>query len=90
MVDLGRIVGSDRRLNTGGLVNRATISNLGAQAGALAAVSVASLLVARVGGPTVLGEYSLLPRAAVAVRSRVLLRTADRIGVLLGGRPRPG
>ena len=60
MLDLGRIVGSDRRLNTGGLVNRATISNLGAQAGALAAVSVASLLVARVGGPTVLGEYSLL------------------------------
>ena len=59
-MDLGRIVGSDSKLSTGGLVNRATISNLGAQAGALAAVSVASLLVARVGGPTVLGEYSLL------------------------------
>jgi lipopolysaccharide/colanic/teichoic acid biosynthesis glycosyltransferase/Na+-driven multidrug efflux pump len=43
-----------------GLVNRATITNLGAQAGALAAVSVASLMVARAGGPTVLGEYALL------------------------------
>jgi lipopolysaccharide/colanic/teichoic acid biosynthesis glycosyltransferase len=60
MVDLARIIGGDRRLNTNGLVNRATMSNLGAQAGALAAVSVASLLVARVGGPTVLGEYALL------------------------------
>jgi lipopolysaccharide/colanic/teichoic acid biosynthesis glycosyltransferase len=34
--------------------------NLGAQGGALACVSVASLLVARVGGPTVLGYYALL------------------------------
>jgi lipopolysaccharide/colanic/teichoic acid biosynthesis glycosyltransferase/O-antigen/teichoic acid export membrane protein len=58
--DLARVVGADRRLNANGLVNRATISNLGAQGGALAAVSVASLLVARAGGPTVLGEYALL------------------------------
>jgi lipopolysaccharide/colanic/teichoic acid biosynthesis glycosyltransferase len=36
------------------------ISNLGAQGGALACVSAASLLVARVGGPTVLGYYALL------------------------------
>lgn len=36
------------------------ITNLGAQGGALACVSVASLLVARVGGPTVLGYYALL------------------------------
>jgi lipopolysaccharide/colanic/teichoic acid biosynthesis glycosyltransferase len=43
-----------------GLVNRATISNLGAQGAALGAVSVASLMVARAGGPTVLGEYALL------------------------------
>ena len=42
------------------MANRATISNLGAQGGALAAVSVASLMVARAGGPTVLGEYALL------------------------------
>ena len=35
-------------------------SNLGAQAGALAAVSLASLLVARAGGATVVGEYALL------------------------------
>jgi lipopolysaccharide/colanic/teichoic acid biosynthesis glycosyltransferase/O-antigen/teichoic acid export membrane protein len=59
MLDLRRIVGTDRKL-TNGLVNRATISNLGAQGGALAAVSVASLMVARAGGPTVLGEYALL------------------------------
>jgi len=51
---------SDRKLKLEGLVNRATVSNLGAQGGALAAVSVASLLVARAGGPTVLGEYALL------------------------------
>ena len=35
-------------------------ANLGAQGGALACVSVASLLVARIGGPTVLGYYALL------------------------------
>jgi len=42
------------------LVSRAAVSNLGAQGGALAAVSVASLLVARIGGPAVVGEYALL------------------------------
>lgn len=36
------------------------ITNLGAQGGALACVSIASLLVARIGGPTVLGYYALL------------------------------
>ena len=60
MLDLARGGGPDRQKKVGGLVNRATISNLGAQAGALAAVSVASLMVARAGGPTVLGEYALL------------------------------
>ena len=60
MLDLSRVVGTDRKLKASGLVNRATISNLGAQGGALAAVSVASLMVARAGGPTVLGEYALL------------------------------
>jgi lipopolysaccharide/colanic/teichoic acid biosynthesis glycosyltransferase/O-antigen/teichoic acid export membrane protein len=41
-------------------VSKQVIGNLGAQGGALACVSVASLLVARVGGPTVLGYYALL------------------------------
>lgn len=39
---------------------RQVVTNLGAQGGALACVSIASLLVARVGGPTVLGYYALL------------------------------
>jgi lipopolysaccharide/colanic/teichoic acid biosynthesis glycosyltransferase len=42
------------------VTSRQVMSNLGAQGGALACVSVASLLVARVGGPTVLGYYALL------------------------------
>jgi hypothetical protein len=41
-------------------VSRHVMTNLGAQGGALACVSVASLLVARIGGPTVLGYYALL------------------------------
>lgn len=57
MLDLARGGG---KFKVGGVVNRATVSNLGAQGGALAAVSVASLMVARAGGPTVLGEYALL------------------------------
>ncbi|HEY6294227.1 MAG TPA: sugar transferase [Streptosporangiaceae bacterium] len=36
------------------------MTNLGAQGGALVCVSIASLLVARIGGPTVLGYYALL------------------------------
>ena len=36
------------------------ITNLGAQGGALACASIASLVVARIGGPTVLGYWSLL------------------------------
>jgi lipopolysaccharide/colanic/teichoic acid biosynthesis glycosyltransferase len=42
------------------LLSRHALTNLGAQGGALAAVSLASLLVARTGGPTVIGEYSLI------------------------------
>jgi O-antigen/teichoic acid export membrane protein len=47
------------RLPAGGH-SRATATNLAAQGGALAAVTISSLLVARSGGPTVLGEYALL------------------------------
>lgn len=36
------------------------MTNFGAQSGALACLTVASLLVARLGGPPVLGEYTLL------------------------------
>ena len=43
-----------------GLVTGATVTNLAAQGGALASVSLASLMVARVGGPTVVGEYALI------------------------------
>jgi lipopolysaccharide/colanic/teichoic acid biosynthesis glycosyltransferase/O-antigen/teichoic acid export membrane protein len=60
LVDLTRVGRPGSRLDFTGLVDRATVSNLGAQGGALAAVAVASLLVARAGGPTVLGEYALL------------------------------
>ena len=42
------------------LLSRHAVTNLGAQGGALAAVSLASLLVARTGGPTVVGEYALI------------------------------
>ncbi len=42
-----------------GIVARSSLTNLGAQGGALASVTVASLLVARFGGPTVVGEYAL-------------------------------
>jgi lipopolysaccharide/colanic/teichoic acid biosynthesis glycosyltransferase len=42
------------------VTSRQVISNLGAQGGALVCVSIASLLVARIGGPTVLGYYALL------------------------------
>ncbi len=44
----------------GRMVSKQVIGNLGAQGGALACVSAASLLVARIGGPTVLGYYALL------------------------------
>ncbi|NMH96642.1 polysaccharide biosynthesis C-terminal domain-containing protein [Pseudonocardia acidicola] len=43
-----------------GLGRRSATANLVAQGGALAALSVASLLVARWGGAAVLGEYALL------------------------------
>jgi lipopolysaccharide/colanic/teichoic acid biosynthesis glycosyltransferase len=42
------------------LVSGQVIRNLGAQGGALVCVSIASILVARIGGPTVLGYYTLL------------------------------
>jgi lipopolysaccharide/colanic/teichoic acid biosynthesis glycosyltransferase/O-antigen/teichoic acid export membrane protein len=42
------------------LLSKQALTNLGAQGGALAAVSMASLLVARTGGPTVVGEYALI------------------------------
>jgi lipopolysaccharide/colanic/teichoic acid biosynthesis glycosyltransferase/O-antigen/teichoic acid export membrane protein len=55
-----RASGTHHQQRTSGLVTRATVSNLGAQGGALAAVSLASLMVARVGGPAVVGEYALI------------------------------
>ena len=54
-----RSVGSARQSGSR-LLSRQAITNLGAQGGALAAVSLASLLVARTGGPTVVGEYALI------------------------------
>jgi lipopolysaccharide/colanic/teichoic acid biosynthesis glycosyltransferase/O-antigen/teichoic acid export membrane protein len=48
------------RQNGSRLLSRNALTNLGAQGGALAAVSLASLLVARTGGPTVVGEYALI------------------------------
>ncbi len=44
----------------GSRLSRQALTNLGAQGGALAAVSLASLMVARTGGPTVVGEYALM------------------------------
>ena len=44
----------------GSALIRSIATNLGAQGGALASVAVASLMVARVGGPTVVGEYALV------------------------------
>ena len=52
--------GESRRVAAARRSSGQVISNLGAQCGALACVSVASLLVARIGGPTVLGYYALL------------------------------
>ncbi len=43
-----------------GQLSRHAITNLGAQGGALAAVSLASLMIARAGGPAVVGEYALI------------------------------
>ena len=42
------------------LLSKQALTNLGAQGAALAAVSLASLLVARTGGPAVVGEYALI------------------------------
>ena len=60
MAGLSQSASKHRKPGGAGLISRASISNLGAQGGALASVSVASLIVARVGGPTVVGEYALL------------------------------
>ena len=51
--------GIHQRERGAGLISRASVTNLGAQGAALASVSVASLMVARTGGPTVVGEYAL-------------------------------
>jgi lipopolysaccharide/colanic/teichoic acid biosynthesis glycosyltransferase/O-antigen/teichoic acid export membrane protein len=48
------------RAATPGGTSRQVITNIGAQGGALVCVTVASLLVARVAGPAVLGYYALL------------------------------
>jgi lipopolysaccharide/colanic/teichoic acid biosynthesis glycosyltransferase len=42
------------------LASRAAVTNLFAQGAALASVSLASLIVARVGGPAIVGEYALI------------------------------
>ena len=72
------------------LLSRQALTNLGAQGGALAAVSMASLLVARTGGPDRGRRVCAHPRAALAVRSHLLLRPADRLGLLPGRRLRQG
>jgi lipopolysaccharide/colanic/teichoic acid biosynthesis glycosyltransferase/O-antigen/teichoic acid export membrane protein len=55
------VISRDERGRHGAMsASRLAASNLGAQAGALASVSLASLLVARAGGATVVGEYALL------------------------------
>jgi lipopolysaccharide/colanic/teichoic acid biosynthesis glycosyltransferase/O-antigen/teichoic acid export membrane protein len=57
---LPRGTGTRQRERGAGLISRASVTNLGAQGAALASVSVASLMVARTGGPTVVGEYALV------------------------------
>ena len=57
---LPRGAGTHRKERVAGLISRASVTNLGAQGAALASVSVASLMVARAGGPTVVGEYALV------------------------------
>src|ERR1017187_5262902 len=60
MAILPRGTGTRQKEREAGLISRASVTNLGAQGAALASVSVASLMVARTGGPTVVGEYALL------------------------------
>jgi lipopolysaccharide/colanic/teichoic acid biosynthesis glycosyltransferase/O-antigen/teichoic acid export membrane protein len=57
---LPRGTGIHQKEREAGLISRASVTNLGAQGAALASVSVASLMVARAGGPTVVGEYALV------------------------------
>lgn len=59
MALLTRGIRPSRRRDGDDLASRAA-SNLGAQSLALGAVSIASLMVARAGGPAVVGEYALL------------------------------
>jgi lipopolysaccharide/colanic/teichoic acid biosynthesis glycosyltransferase/O-antigen/teichoic acid export membrane protein len=54
-----RTTSSHRKPRGAGLISRASVTNLAAQGGALASVSAASLMVARAGGPAVVGEYAL-------------------------------
>ena len=60
MTNTPRTAGTDQKQRASRVVTRATVTNLGAQGAALASVSLASLMVARVGGPTVVGEYALI------------------------------
>jgi lipopolysaccharide/colanic/teichoic acid biosynthesis glycosyltransferase/O-antigen/teichoic acid export membrane protein len=55
-----RTPGADQKQRPSRVVTRAAAGNLGAQGAALASVALASLMVARSGGPTVVGEYSLM------------------------------
>src|ERR1022692_1519287 len=55
-----RGTGTRQKEREAGLISRASVTNLGAQGAALASVSVASLMVASTGGPTVVGEYALV------------------------------
>ena len=57
---LPRGTGTHQKERMAGLISRGSVTNLGAQGAALASVSVASLMVARAGGPTVVGEYALV------------------------------
>ncbi len=60
MTTTSRAQGAHQRQRGSGVVTRATVTNLGAQGMALASVSLASLMVARAGGPAVVGEYALM------------------------------
>src|ERR1039457_2046635 len=54
-----RTTSSHHKPRGAGVISRASVTNLAAQGGALASVSAASLMVARAGGPAVVGEYAL-------------------------------
>lgn len=60
MAAFSRGTGDQGGHSSSGLLSRQAMTNLGAQGGALAAVSLASLMVARTGGPKVIGYYTLI------------------------------